>query len=534
MNRTSGFSVSRDWLLLAGFCGFLFFYGLASFGLIGADEPRYAQVAREMFARHDWITPTLGGKPWLEKPPLYYWQAMLAYAVFGVSDWAARLPSAVDAALMIAAVYLFLRSIGSGFELDGALITASAAGVVGFARAASTDMPLAATFTGALLAWYAWRQGGRKFHLALFYVCLGLGVLAKGPIAALLAGAIIAIFCIAMRDPRLIWRTLWFPGILLFCAVVLPWYIAVQIKNPEFFRVFILEHNFARFGTNLYRHKAAFWYYLPVILVGALPWTIFIAAALIENIRAWWSGGRKLSSPDALSAFLILWLLVPVAFFSISQSKLPGYILPALPAATLLLSVYLPEHATAATRPSFLWIVLHSALAALTIVPALMAAYIIAMHRLPWGRAAEVSLLFAAALLVGITLVLRRYGLRMLRILTLLPVLLTVSIAISRGAPIVDATMSLRSVAIEARRFESKPLPFVIFLLPRESEYGLQFYFNQTLGRYELGQIPQEEHIVVAQEGNQARMAKRAADRRYVYLGNFAAQHVDYYWVAAK
>ena len=96
-----------DWLLLVGFCGFLFFFGLAYFGLVGADEPRYAQVTREMLARHDWITPTLGGKPWLEKPALYYWQTMLAYSVFGVSDWAARLPSAVDATLMVIAIYSF-------------------------------------------------------------------------------------------------------------------------------------------------------------------------------------------------------------------------------------------------------------------------------------------------------------------------------------------------------------------------------------------------------------------------------------------
>ena len=107
---------STDWLLLAGFCGFLFFFGLAHFGLIGADEPRYAQVAREMLARHDWITPTLAGKPWLEKPPLYYWQAMLAYSIFGVSDWAARLPSAVDATLMVVAIYLFLSVSGPAFN----------------------------------------------------------------------------------------------------------------------------------------------------------------------------------------------------------------------------------------------------------------------------------------------------------------------------------------------------------------------------------------------------------------------------------
>jgi 4-amino-4-deoxy-L-arabinose transferase-like glycosyltransferase len=534
LNQPFRLSFSRDWLLLAGFCGFLFFYGLASFGLIGADEPRYAQVAREMFARHDWITPTLSGKPWLEKPALYYWQAMIAYAVFGVSDWAARLPAAVDATLMVTAIYLFLRRFSSGFELDGALMTASAVGVIGFSRAASMDMPLAATFTMALLAWYAWQESSRKLYLAFFYIFLGFGVLAKGPIAPFLAAAIIVIFSVGMRDARLILRTLWLPGLLLFCAVVLPWYVAVQIKNPEFFRVFILEHNFARFGTNLYHHKEAFWYYLPVVLLGVLPWTIFIVAALIENVRAWWASGRKLSSEDALSAFLILWLIVPFVFFSISQSKLPGYILPALPAATLLLSVYMSERAAADARPGLLRIVLHAALASLIIVPALLAGYIILQHRLPWGRAGEISFAFAAVLFVGITAVLRRFGLRMLRTVTLLPVLLTVAIAISRGAPIIDATMSLRPVWIGVNQFENKPLPLAIFLLPREMEYGLQFYSNQTLRRYELGQIPDGEHVVVALEGLQARLNRRAEGRRVVYLGNFAAQHLDYYWVGAK
>src|SRR5271155_82869 len=153
-----------DILLLVAFCGFLFFYGLGSFGLVGADEPRYAQVAREMLARHDWITPTLGGEPRLEKPVLYYWQAMLAYSIFGVSDWAARLPSAVDATLMIAAIYVFLRRFRPGSQLDGALMTASAAGVVGFSRAASMDMPLAATLTIAMLAWFAWKEtNGRGY-----------------------------------------------------------------------------------------------------------------------------------------------------------------------------------------------------------------------------------------------------------------------------------------------------------------------------------------------------------------------------------
>src|SRR5580700_9249091 len=147
-----------DALLLAGFCAFLFFYGMGQFGLIGADEPRYAQVAREMLERRDWITPLLGGRPWLEKPPLYYWQAMLAYSVLGVSDGAARVPAAVDATLLVLAVYLFFRRFRRGVEVDAALITASSAGVVGYAHAASMDMALAAAFSIGMLAWWAWRE----------------------------------------------------------------------------------------------------------------------------------------------------------------------------------------------------------------------------------------------------------------------------------------------------------------------------------------------------------------------------------------
>jgi len=316
--------------VLAGFCGFLFFFGLAHFGLIGADEPRYAQVAREMLSRHDWITPTLGGQAWLEKPPLYYWQAMLAYKVFGVSDWAARLPSAVDATLMVLAVYAFLRRLRPGYHLDGALIAASTAGVIGFARAASTDMPLAAMFTLSLLAWYAWYEIGSKRLLALSYAFLALATLAKGPVAPVLATVIIFLFAAAKADYGLIRRAFWSPGVLLFCAVALPWYISAQIKNPEFFRVFILQHNVARFGSNLYRHKEPLWYYVPVVMLGWIPWTVFTLAAIWQCVRVWWFERREmLRSESALNVFLLIWLVVPVVFFSISQSKLPGYIVPA-------------------------------------------------------------------------------------------------------------------------------------------------------------------------------------------------------------
>src|SRR6476619_5661558 len=169
-----------------------------------------------MLERRDWITPFLDGKPWLEKPVLYYWEAMLVYSIAGVSDWAARVPSALNATVMSIAVYLFLRRFRPGFQLDGALMTASARGVIGFARAASTAMPLAATFTIAMLAWYAWYESAGKRYLAMSYIFLGLAMLAKGPVAPFLAAVIVMIFATAKGDYRLVARTCWIPGIAAF------------------------------------------------------------------------------------------------------------------------------------------------------------------------------------------------------------------------------------------------------------------------------------------------------------------------------
>src|ERR1041385_2300012 len=261
-------------LTLAGFCAYLYFFGLGSFGLVGADEPRYAQIAREMLARHDWITPTLNGTPWLEKPALYYWSAIVSYKVFGVSDWAARVPSALCATAMVVAIYVFMKRHG-GMALDAALIAASFAATIGFGRGASTDMPLAATLTMAMLAWYLWLENGQRLWLAVFYVMAAVGALAKGPVAPALISIVIVFFAFIKRrndlieresqtratPVQLILKTLWLPGVLLFFAIALPWYIAVQRATGNFFQVFILQHNLERFGTNLYRHKQPYWYY---------------------------------------------------------------------------------------------------------------------------------------------------------------------------------------------------------------------------------------------------------------------------------
>ena len=518
-----------DWLLLLSVPAFFFLWKLAAFGLIGADEPRYAQVAREMLARHDWITPTLGGIPWLEKPPLYYWQAMIAYRLFGVSDWAARLPSVLDGFLLVFAVYWFLRRLRPGSHLDGALVVATSAGIVGFARAASMDMPLAATFSIAMLAWYTWFESGDRKYLAASYGSLALATLAKGPIAPFLAGLMILIFAVLRGNVRTAFKTLWVPGIFVWCVIALPWYALVQLRNPQFFHEFIVEHNLARFGTNLYHHPEPFWYYIPVTLLGWVPWSIIASVALV-------AAARQLRDPlaDSLRAFLLIWSGVIVIFFSISQSKLPGYVLPAIPAGAILAAGFIrarssPENISPGLR--FLVAALQALLAGALVFAALVIQYLVVAHRIPWNAAAPLTA--SIVLTVAIFVLLIKSDLRMLRMGTLVPAIVSLAIVMRLGALPLDEALSARPVARELANFDSHHLPVAVFLVPRETEFGLAFYRNQIIANYQVGQIPPGEHLVVAVQGFQKSIIKQTG-RKVTYLGNFPPQKLEYFYVAAR
>lgn len=556
-----------EFLLLVACCGFLLFYGLGAFGLLGADEPRYAQVAREMLDRGDWVSPTLNGKPWLEKPPLYYWQAMLSYRVArafspakvpaevrfgragtpvaplsrsdGVSERTARLPGALDAAFMITVVYFFLRRFRPGSELDGALLTASCAGVIGFAHAASTDMPLTATFAVALLAWYAWYESRRRVDLAIFYIFLALGMLAKGPVAPALAAVIVVLFAAAKRDLRVILQTLWIPGIALFFAVALPWYVAVQMRNLEFFRVFILEHNLARFSSNVYHHPQPFWFYLPVFLLAVMPWTLWLIAAAAERVRGIWREGREtFASPDdSWALFLLIWMVVPVLFFSASQSKLPGYILPAVPAGALLVTEYLAARRNVASgeqesRISRPLAAAHGILSGLLIFAALSAASIAATHHLTLRKGTYVAATVAAVFALGIAAALvTRAGPRLLRSTTMMAVVVSVAAVIRLAAPALDATQSARPVAEIIQAFSREPVPVALYHVGRNQQYGLDFYLNRPTQLYESGNIPAAAHVVVAAQGTQSQVAQLVPGRRVSYLTSIPAQKLELYWV---
>jgi 4-amino-4-deoxy-L-arabinose transferase-like glycosyltransferase len=534
--------------LVLGVCYFFFFFGLGAFGLVGADEPRYAQIAREMLARHDWIIPTLNGHPWLEKPVLLYWKMMNSYALLGVEDWAARVPAAAHATALVVAIFFFMRRFRFAGELDAAMIAASAAGMIGFGRGASTDMLLTAPFAMAILSWWTWSQTGKKLWLLVFYGLLGLGALAKGPVSPALAILIVGIYGLVRRDGKLFLRSLSIPGFLLFFAITLPWYLAVQHRVPEFFRVFFLQHNLERFGTNLYQHSQPFWYYIPVFLLAMVPWTVFTLPALVETGRFVFKRlrGTDISAElvktasaaptedDGLTSFLFIWTLVPIIFFSISRSKLPGYILPAVPAAALLTADYL-HRAHAISR---LKVALHALLCALLLVAALMAPFAIMKVQPPsWlGFGMAVS---GGVIAFMVILMVRREGVRALHFVTLVPTILAVAFLLRPAAPVIDAAQSARAVERELDRHVSNDVPVAVFDVKRDIAYGLNFYRNQPIWHYEkegLGPdmlfcIPDEQHIVIVKQGSVGAVQAVVENRSVTPIGNFPPRKLEFFLV---
>jgi 4-amino-4-deoxy-L-arabinose transferase-like glycosyltransferase len=513
-----------DPILILAFCAFFFLWRLAAFGLIGADEPRYAQVAREMLAHHDWVTPTLGGIAWLEKPPLYYWQAMLAYKVFGVSDWAARLPSVLDATVLVFVAYWLLRRFRPGSALDGALMLATSAGLVGYARAASMDMPLAATFGVAMLAWFGWFESGDRRLLITFYAALALGMLAKGPVAPFLAAVVVLLFAVMQTSFKIVRKSVSVPGIATFLIVGVPWYVLVQLRNPQFFRVFLLEHNLARFGTNMFHHPEPFWYYIPVMVLGWVPWVVFGVAAIVFAVRR-----ARDRNADSFNTFLLIWIAVVVIFFSISKSKLPGYILPAIAPGILLLANYLQEKKS--TRIHSALSLLHGLQVAAMVFAALILSSILLQHRIVWDGAAMMALAIAVAAGIAAVLLITKANWSGLHLAAIAPAIVVIALTLRSGAPVLDETLSARPVAQELARLSRQQLP-VVALAPRELEYGLQFYRNQPITHFELGQAPAGEHLVVAPAGALHYLQRNVPGRQVVLLGNFPPQRLEFFYVS--
>src|SRR6266702_3975820 len=574
--RLPGLDSVREFIVLFAVTGFLLLYGLIpifggdQLGLVGADEPRYAQIAREMLAAHSqachevnakmmprslhWedlrrsyhciaggtVTPILYGQPWLEKPALYYWRAMSFFKEFGVSDWSARLPSSSATFALIILIFLHMRRFRPGGHLDAALITVSCVGIVSFARGASTDMQLAAPFCIGMLGWYAWYETGKKFWLFDLYFFGAVATLAKGPVAPFLALGIILLFAGLRREWSALRRTIWIPGVLLYLVMVLPWYIAVQRENPTFVKQFFVEHNLERFATNIYQHHQPFWYYLVVLLVGLMPWTVIAIRAVVEALHVSIAEWKVRLNPtrylghsragDAFPEFLVLWALFPIVFFTFSHSKLPGYILPSIPPVTILTGDYLNRIRRAGLPKWLLWS--HAATCALV-------AFVIVLEpqNMNYGTLVpSASWLFsasAAAILVLFAVVqtIRIGGIAHVRNATLFPVLAAMVFLLGFHGRDLDLNYSARPLARQMQQAAPEARQVAVEDVRRDIVYGIAFYRNEEPIEYGKDGVPDGEHLLIIPANETGKLEHWLPGRVYEPLFLYGSQGLEVYKV---
>jgi len=297
----------------------LFLLGLTSYGLTGPDEPRYASIGRAMAATGDWITPRLWGQGWFEKPPLLYWMTGGGFRAGLGTETAPRLPVALASLAFLAFYFLYLRrefNLFVGAAATGLLATSAL--WLGYSHTAVTDIPLSITFGVAFLLLLPAVEG-RRAPVAVAAVFLALSVLAKGLLPLIL---LLPFFWFARNQ----WRKWLHPApALIFCAIAMPWYVLCQIRNPQFFDIFFLQQQFGRFTSPELQHVQPFWFYFPVFLGALFPSTLLCAFAFWPRLYE-----------DRRRKFLAALVIFGFIFLSLSRNKLPGYILPLLPAACIL------------------------------------------------------------------------------------------------------------------------------------------------------------------------------------------------------
>ena len=320
----------------------LFFARLGDLPLIDPDEGRNAEVAREMAETGAWVVPSFNGIPYLDKPAFYFRAVALSFTVFGRNEFTARLPSALSAALLAVLMWAFCRrAYGERAGALTVLVLATTPLVVGFARLAIFDMPLVLFTTMAIVAGYRAeeRDGAvtRRRWLLVGAASSAVATLIKGPVGFLVPGAVLTVFNLVERRPRAILRMLSPPNLALFLAIVLPWFLALVHAHPEFLRYGLVDESARRFLTPSFRRTEPVYYFGPVLLLGMYPWSVLLPEAAVA---AWRHRARWMQA----DRFLIVWAVVVVVLFSSSQSKRPGYILPAA-VALAALAARLLDHA---------------------------------------------------------------------------------------------------------------------------------------------------------------------------------------------
>jgi 4-amino-4-deoxy-L-arabinose transferase-like glycosyltransferase len=341
------------------------FWGIGEIGLIDETEPLFVEASRQMLLTGDWVTPYFDGVTRFDKPPLIYWLMVLCFKVFGVSEWAARVPSALAALGTTLLCFYVLRQHSPSLNPNADVVAAPSqpqrshwAAWLGatmlmlnlntyfWGRTGYADMLLMACMGGSLLAFFLGytqvenpKIQGRWY--GAFYVLTALAILTKGPIAIILPAAIIGGFALYLGNLRTVIREMKLGfGVLAVAVLALPWYILVTLANPDtFIRSFFGYHNLERFSAVVNHHSGPWYFHFFVILVGFLPWSAYLPEALFQTQpwrrKAWQGRSRS----QQLGLYATIWFVIILGFFTFSVTKYFSYTLPLMPAAAILVSL---------------------------------------------------------------------------------------------------------------------------------------------------------------------------------------------------
>jgi 4-amino-4-deoxy-L-arabinose transferase-like glycosyltransferase len=344
---------------LALLCWLSFVNGLGSLGLLDKTEALFVEVGHQMLLRNDWITPWWNGERFFDYPVWGYWMVALSFRLFGATAWAARLPVALAASAVVVASFGLMVHWGSAAERSrdrlgraavAAGVLATSPGWIGWGRTSTTDMFLASAISLSLLSFLLAHHAGPRRGLAAagrlgVALFAGVAVLAKGPVGVILPLMVVGTYLLLTGELRR-WAHPWrlLAMLALFLAVCLPWYAAAaRVNGAAFLGGFLAFSNVQRFTQVIYDHPGPPWFYLPWVVILLFPWSLYLPGAMAKlqfwRWSAWRSAATERSPQLPVGLFLLIWLLVPLLFFSIAATKLPGYILPIVPAGALLTAI---------------------------------------------------------------------------------------------------------------------------------------------------------------------------------------------------
>ena len=337
---------------------FLWFGALDEREFFHPDEGRYAEIPREMVASGDWITPRLNDLKYFEKPVLQYWITAATYVAFGEEEFVARLwPAFAGFLTLLLVYYMGRRLVGVGAGVVAAATLATTFQFFVFSQLLTLDTGLCFFLTLALYGFLATQDlrttsQRRRNGALIMWVAMALAVLSKGLVGVVLPALVLAAYVFIQRDWKLLGRLHWGVGVPVFLIVTLPWFIWVQLRNPEFFQFFFVREHFGRFALNEHHRSGAWYYFIAMLLIGGLPWSFMYFRATIASWR------KPALENFAINPIrlLVLWVVTITVFYSVSQSKLPGYILPVYPALALLLGCAVQRERLRLSRPMLLGI----------------------------------------------------------------------------------------------------------------------------------------------------------------------------------